>query len=142
MAVGPLQVADEVSLELMLHILEETKKAEGDKAVNLRVLKAVQTLVHEHQRKGKKSRQGFYDYTESTRSLWPGLAHVFPQASTQPSLDTLKERLLSCQRDEARRCLKEGILLSELEGNVGAILGLGFPPTSGGPLYQLAKVRM
>ena len=61
-------------------------------------------------RLGKKAGQGFYDYPPRQKTLWPGLAELFPPAARQPALDELKQRLIIIQALETARCLEEGVL--------------------------------
>jgi 3-hydroxyacyl-CoA dehydrogenase/enoyl-CoA hydratase/3-hydroxybutyryl-CoA epimerase len=41
---------------------------------------------------------------------------------------------------EAARCMDEGVLRYAEDADVGAILGLGFPPYTGGPLAYVDMV--
>ena len=54
-----------------------------------------------------------------------------------PDLTEVQHRLLFAQVLEAVRALEEGVLEDIREGDVGAILGWGFCPWSGGPFSWL-----
>jgi len=72
--------------------------------------------------------------------LWEGLEAHFPHASPQPDLTEVQHRLLFAQVLEAVRALEDGVLTDIREGDVGAILGWGFAPWSGGPFSWLDMI--
>jgi 3-hydroxyacyl-CoA dehydrogenase/enoyl-CoA hydratase/3-hydroxybutyryl-CoA epimerase len=136
MPMPPLALQDEVSLSLGLHVADQTKKdlaAEG-KAYTEHPGMAVVRQLCEIGRVGKKAGQGFYDWTDEGKQLWPGLARLFPVAAQQPEQRELIDRLMFAQANEAARCYEEGVLRSVADANVGSIFGWGFAPFHGGAL--------
>ena len=97
----------------------------------------MEKMVGELGRYGRKNKKGFYDYPEGgKKSLWPGLSEVAPvtQADAPPPVVAeLKQRLLHRQAVEMARCMEEGVVTDPREADVGAILGWGFAPWTGGP---------
>ena len=136
MPVGPLQLVDETSLELGLSIARATKAGMGEAYPDSPADALLATLVEGHDRRGRKNGRGVYDYDEKGKRLgfWPGLADLHPVAADQPDVTEVQHRLLLAQALEAVRALEEGVLMDVREGDVGAILGWGFAPWSGGPL--------
>ena len=141
MPLGPLQLVDETSIELGVKIAKATKAAMGsdypDEAVD-----KVLFWMEGHGRLGRKNNAGFYDYSEKGErlGLWEGLAAKYPLDKVQPSLADVQHRLLMAQVLEAVRALEEGVLTDIREGDVGAILGWGFAPWSGGPFSWLDMI--
>ena len=138
MPLGPLQLVDETSIDLGVKIAKATKLAMGaaypDEAVD-----TVLFAMADQGRLGKKSKAGFYTYdAEGKREgLWDGLDAAYPVADQQPNLTDVQHRLLMAQVLEAVRALEDGVLTDIREGDVGAILGWGFAPWSGGPFSWL-----
>ncbi len=136
--VGPLQLVDETSIDLGAKIARATRAAMGNDYPDEAVDEVIFWMESEG-RLGRKANAGFFDYDEKGKRLgyWDGLAQKFPRADDQPDLIRVQHRLMFAQVLEAVRALEEGVLEDIREGDVGAILGWGFAPWSGGPFSWL-----
>ena len=138
MPVGPLQLVDETSIDLGVKIAKATKAAMGDAYPDGAVDDVLFWMADEG-RLGRKAGAGFYAYDEKGKrtGLWEGLADKYTVLEEQPELAEVQQRLIFAQVLEAVRALEEGVLEDIREGDVGAILGWGFMPWSGGPFSWL-----
>ena len=134
MPVGPLQLADEISIELCLKIMKATQTAMGNSYPYSPADTIVEKMCNEG-RMGRKSLKGFYVYNDKGKrsDFWDGLKLHWRVSKSQPDITEVKIRLAMSQVLEAVRALEEGVLEDIREGDVGAVLGWGFQPWSGGP---------
>ena len=58
---------------------------------------------------------------------------AFSLKDAQPTAEEVEERILFRQLVECVRVFDEGVLTSPIDGDLGAILGWGFGPFTGGP---------
>ncbi|MFM2042637.1 MAG: hypothetical protein RLY86_1213 [Pseudomonadota bacterium] len=143
MPVGPLALADETAIDLAYKIFAQWKKDLGDAFVPGSGADVTRRMVEEFGRPGRKGAKGFYDYPEGAeKRLWPELGAHWPQKPevAQPDVEVVKRRLLYAQALDAVRCLEAGVLTTPEDGDVGAILGLGFAPWTGGPFSLIDMV--
>ncbi len=137
MPVGPLAVHDEVTLTLSIHVHESdptVKKLPHQE----RFYKLLKDIVDKDGRKGKKYGAGFYDYPEGEKKkLWPGLKTKYNSKIEKLDKETIAKRILHRQALEAYRCFDEGVLRSTVDGDLGSVLGWGFPIYTGGALSYI-----
>ncbi|KAB7615939.1 3-hydroxyacyl-CoA dehydrogenase [Amylibacter sp. SFDW26] len=138
MPLGPLQLADEVSIDLSVKIVKATQAALGDDYKGTNAEEILFKLFDED-RMGRKNGAGFYAYDEKGKrtGIWEGLRENWPVSDEQPDLAQVQHRLAMQQVLEAVRSFEDGVLEDIREGDVGAILGWGFMPWSGGPFSWL-----
>jgi len=140
MPVGPLAVSDEVTIELPLKIVRESKAQDSDYRVPGST-PVMEKMVDDLNRSGRKGGGGFYEYPEGgKKQLWKGLADHFPLAAEQPSVDEVKKRILYIQALETARCLEEDVLTHPADGDLGAVLGWSYPTWTGGTLSLIETV--
>jgi 3-hydroxyacyl-CoA dehydrogenase/enoyl-CoA hydratase/3-hydroxybutyryl-CoA epimerase len=133
--VGPLQLSDELNMELMAKIAKAAKDAaERDGTpYDDHPGTAVVARMIELGRPSRLKGAGFYDYGDGRRThLWAGLADEFPVAADQIPFADVKDRLMFIEALETARCFEEGVIESSAAANIGSVMGIGFPANSGG----------
>jgi 3-hydroxyacyl-CoA dehydrogenase/enoyl-CoA hydratase/3-hydroxybutyryl-CoA epimerase len=131
----PLQLSDELNLELMHKIAAATRKGIED-AGGTHVPHPAEAVVDKMIELGRPSRlsgAGFYEYVDGNRTqLWPGLRETFKSGSSKIPLQDMIDRMLFAEALETQKCFDEGVITTTADANIGSIMGIGFPPWTGG----------
>jgi len=136
--VGVATLIDEVGVDVAAHVAEDLGAAFGERfsGGNPEVLKAMVAANC----LGRKSGKGMYIYdgSKGERPLNSEAENIFRQFSLKPvesasADEDLQLRLVTRFVNESIYCLQDGVLRTALEGDIGAVFGLGFPPMHGGP---------
>ncbi|WP_110240317.1 3-hydroxyacyl-CoA dehydrogenase NAD-binding domain-containing protein [Nocardioides gilvus] len=133
--VGPLQISDELNLELMVKIRKATEAAVEKAGLQLPKdgSKQVVDRMIEIGRSSRLVGKGFYDYEDGKRAgIWSGLTEEFPPAEQQIPFVDIQERMLFIEALETAKCFEENVLTSAAAANIGSIMGIGFPARLGG----------
>ncbi|MEV7652791.1 3-hydroxyacyl-CoA dehydrogenase NAD-binding domain-containing protein [Streptomyces anulatus] len=137
-----LSLMDELTLTLPRKIRNETKRAveeAGGTWPGHPSDDVIDRMVDEFGRPGRSGGAGFYDYDEDGKraGLWPGLREHFAGPDADVSFEDMKERMLFSEALDSVRCLEENVLISVADANIGSIMGIGFPPWTGGVLQYI-----
>ncbi len=137
-----LQLTDELTLTLTRKIREETRRgveADGQTWTPHPADAVVDRMVLEFERPGRSGGAGFYNYVDGKRDrLWPGLAeHFGPSRPDAVPFEDMVERMLFAEALETVKCLDEGVITSVPDANIGSIMGIGFPPWTGGVVQYM-----
>ncbi len=131
----PLQLSDELNLELMHKIAVATRKGVEDAGGTYapHPAEAVVEKMIDAGRPSRLSGAGFYEYVDGKRTrLWPGLRETFTSGTSEPPLQDMIDRMLFAEALETQKCIDEGVITSTADANIGSIMGIGFPPWTGG----------
>ena len=137
--VGPITLMDEVGIDVGVKVMKVMKEHYSER---MQFPPDVSAKLIDEGRLGRKNNKGFYKYEAGKSVMDKGkkvvdetvYAHL-PQGTNTKSVDAKEvgERLMLGLVNEAALCLQEGILRDAYAGDVGAVMGIGFPPFEGGP---------
>ncbi len=135
--VGPLAAIDEVSQETAYRNglqMRADVEARGETWQEQPAGELIRRMVEDFGRKGKRYGAGYYDYPQGGKKrIWPGMRqHFAPNGFRELPFEDIKDRLIFAQCIDAVRAMQEGVITSAAEGNIGSIMGIGFPPQTGG----------
>jgi 3-hydroxyacyl-CoA dehydrogenase/enoyl-CoA hydratase/3-hydroxybutyryl-CoA epimerase len=126
---GPLALLDEVGIDVAAHVSDVLRQAFGER---FPIAGSIRRMV-DAGRLGRKSKLGFYDYRTKKKRPDPAVYDMREQPPKTVARDLIQRRLALSLVNEAVRCLDEGVIASPRDGDVGAVMGIGFPPFLGGP---------
>lgn len=138
--VGALKLLDEVGIDIAMKV---NKLMEAHMGGRLTPPKGYDTAL-DPDRKGRKSGKGFYTYNTKKKRVDQTIYDKLPDGRKRKefSREALLERCLFAFINEAAYCLSENILRTPADGDVGAIMGLGFPPYMGGPFRYMDRIGL
>lgn len=140
--VGPAALFDEVGIDVSAHITEVLSDLFTERDFHP---SEKPTTLFEEGYKGKKNKKGFYRYEEEgskTKKKDPNKEiYRFFGGPDRSSIEahTVQQRMTLMMVNEAAWCLQDGILRNPTDGDLGAVLGLGFPPFLGGPFRYIDR---
>ena len=144
--VGPLAVIDEISIELIAHIRDQTwhdLKIEGKDLPTGPWDSVIDFMTKEVKRTGRASGGGFYEYPKDKKKfLWPELNNYYPLSNNLLEEKEMIDRFYFIQVIETIKCYSEGVLTKVADANIGSILGWGFPSFTGGTLQFVNSYGM
>lgn len=127
---SPLAILDEISIPLMLQVYSQLPEMH---AAQRRAFSLLTEMVAEG-RLGRKSNAGFYTYTTEGKALW---ANPQLQVTAAVAPEVIQKRLLCVVALDSYRCLEAGIVHQPIDADLGAVLGLGFPASTGGVISYI-----
>ncbi len=140
--VGALALADELTLTLMRKIRDANKDNSVMGGDGHPADAVVDRMIDKLDRPSRAAGKGFYEYANGQKAgISPVVREAFSTGRENvvgtEALRELQERMLFIESIETVRCFDEGVLRSDAEANIGSIMGIGFPPWTGGVMQYV-----
>ena len=138
--VGPITRLDEIGIDMAAKVGHVLHEALGPRMAPAPVIDA----LLKDGRLGKRNQLGFYSYGGKRNDARIVDASVYSLlalgSKRELSGEEITQRCTLQMINEAAHCFGEGILRGARDGDIGAILGVGFPAFRGGPFHYLDMV--
>lgn len=132
MPMGPGRLLDEVGIDVAVKVAKVMHEGLGERAHP----SAFSSKLAAKNFLGKKTSKGFYIYDEKGKVVGPNpeIEELLPKEKKKMSESELQMRLFLPMINEAAAILKDGIVQTAADVDLGLIFGIGFPPFRGGLL--------
>jgi 3-hydroxyacyl-CoA dehydrogenase / enoyl-CoA hydratase / 3-hydroxybutyryl-CoA epimerase len=132
--VGPVVLSDEVGIDVAQKAGKVIEQVFGQR---MKGPDFIGKIVADN-RLGRKNGRGFYQYHNGKKgpidtTIYELIPHGYQRRPAD--LSEIAERYLYAFINESALCLAENILRTARDGDVGGVMGIGFPPNLGGPFY-------
>jgi len=144
MPMGPLELLDEVGLDIAAHAAQSLETAYGQRMKSSRLVAKLVAVGL----KGKKSGSGFFTYAPDPKTRRPRKGEFNPrvvEAAKPPTscalpFEDVRDRLGLALVNESALCLQEQVVATEGELDLATVFGMGFPPFHGGAMRYVRSV--
>jgi len=135
---GPLAVLDEVGLNVASKVAATLETAFGARFA----VPSGLARLEDDGRLGRRAGRGFFVWENAERRPDASVYGLLPGGGDRRTVDIheIRDRVLFALLNEAVLCFEEGILRSPRDGDIGAVLGFGFPSHLGGPFRYLDAI--
>lgn len=140
---APFRHMDETGIDLWVHAAELVGAAFGERLAPPAMFESLRA----DGRRGKKNARGFYLHgTLASRrvavdsTVYGALGIARPLRTASFDADDAALRCALAMVNEALHCRGEGVVRSARDGDIGAVLGCGFPAFRGGPFRHVDVV--
>ncbi len=141
MILGPLTVADLMSLDLLKAILDSLARYRRGSAINAADAAEILNEFVSRSRLGRKTRAGIFDYNDRQERVdFVELRQIYPPAATQPPAEEIERRLFAIQSIEALHAMQEGIIEDSSLADLASVLGWSYPAARGGVIAYIDHV--